>query len=72
MTANAEHVLEQALGLPEQDRSEVILSLLETLDEDDDITDAELLKELEDRMNEGFEDSMSWDELRQTRSERCQ
>lgn len=67
MTASAEHVLEQALRLPEQDRSEVILSLLETLAEDDDITDAELLEELEDRMKEGFEDSMSWTELRETR-----
>ena len=66
MTANPEHLLEQALGLPEQDRSEVILSLLEALDEDDDITAAELLEELEHRMKEGFEDSVSWTEVRQT------
>lgn len=67
MTANAERVLEQVLKLPDQDRGDVILRLLETLQQEDDITDVELLHELEDRMKEGFEDSMSWNELRLTR-----
>lgn len=67
MTTNAEQVLEQALRLPDQDRGEVILRLLETLDEEDDITDAELLDELEGRMKEGFAGAVSWDELRLTR-----
>ncbi len=67
MTVAAEQVLEQALQLPDQDRGRIALRLLETLDEGDDITDAELLDELQSRLEEGFEGSMSWDELRRTR-----
>jgi len=67
MTVAAEQVLEQALQLPDQDRGRIALRLLETLDEGDDITDAELLDEYQSRLEEGFEGSMSWDELRRTR-----
>ena len=67
MTVAAEQVLEQALQLPDQDRGRIALRLLETLDEGDDITDAELLDELQSRVEEGFEGSMSWDELRRIR-----
>ena len=67
MTVAAEQVLEQALKLPDHDRGDIALRLLETLDEGDDITDAELLNELQNRLDEGFEGSMNWDELRRTR-----
>ena len=67
MTSSAEQVLEQALRLPDQDRSDIILRLLETLDETNDISDEELLVELEARVNEGFQDAVDWNELRLTR-----
>lgn len=67
MTSSAEQVLEQALRLPDQDRNDIILRLLETLDETNDISDEELLVELEDRVKEGFEDAVDWNELRLTR-----
>ena len=67
MGTAAEQLLVEALKLPDHDRGDIALRLLETLDEGDDITDAELLNELQNRLDEGFEGSMSWDELRQTR-----
>ncbi len=67
MTSSAEQILEQALRLPDQDRSDIILRLLETLDETNDISDEELLVELEARVKEGFEDAVDWNELRLTR-----
>lgn len=67
MTSSVEQVLEQALRLPDQDRSDIILRLLETLDESDDISDEELLSELDDRVKEGFADTVDWNELRHAR-----
>ena len=67
MTVAADQVLEQVLKLPDQERGRIALRLLESLDETDDITEAELLDELQSRLKEGFEGSMSWDELRRTR-----
>ena len=63
----ANQLLTEALKLPEQDRGDIALRLLETLDDSNDITDAELLDELQSRLDEGFDDSLSWDELRQMR-----
>ena len=63
----ANQLLTEALKLPEQDRGDLALRLLETLDDSNDITDAELLDELQSRLDEGFDDSLSWDELRQMR-----
>ena len=67
MGTTAEQLLEEALKLPEQDRGDIALRLLETLDDTDEISDAELLDELQSRLDEGFDDSLSWDELRQIR-----
>ena len=63
----ANQLLTEALKLPEQDRGDLALRLLETLDDSNDITDAELLDELQSRLDEGFDDSLNWDELRQIR-----
>ena len=63
----ANQLLTEALKLPEQDRGDIALRLLETLDDSNDITDAELLDELQSRLDDGFDDSLSWDELRQIR-----
>ena len=63
----ANQLLTEALKLPEQDRGDIALRLLETLDDSNDITDAELLDELQSRLDEGFDDSLNWDELRQIR-----
>ena len=67
MGAIAEQLLTEALKLPEQDRGDIALRLLETLDNSNDITDAELLDELQSRLDDGFDDSLSWDEHRQIR-----
>lgn len=64
MGTAAEQLLLEALKLPEQDRGSIALRLLETLDESSDITDAELLDELNSRLAEGFDDAMTWNELR--------
>jgi hypothetical protein len=67
MGTAAEQLLMEALKLPEQDRGDIALRLLETLDDSNEITHAELQEELQSRLDEGFDDSMSWKELRQIR-----